>query len=153
MTRIPNPRNSRSNKAPVPFGAGVAGQAGVGQRVLSLITGMGGPMTITMSPQEAFGQLLNTKGNARDLYSQVIMQLLSDTGGSVFVSPKEALTLRPTLAIRTIDAHNLAWTSPDPESLLECYIDPDSADPVEVYPTARGLAVIEALTSGHDATY
>jgi hypothetical protein len=133
------------NKAPAPFS--------IGQRLLSAMNGSGGAAT-TITPNEAFGYLLATEPSARKLLSQIIMQQLTGNDGEVVtITPEAASRLRPALALRKLDTRNLALTPPDPNALLECVIDPGSSDPVEVRLSARGLAVIEALLSGHDATY
>jgi hypothetical protein len=78
---------------------------------------------------------------------------LHDHLASQIVSADTAQALRSVLGMRTFDAQHLALSPRDPFALLECYIDGSGAEQVEIQPSARGLALVEALLTGEDVSY
>jgi hypothetical protein len=106
-----------------------------------------------ISPKEALGQLIQLETFTRKYFGQLVVLNWSEHLASQIVSTETVQALRTALGIRTFDAQHLALSPRDPFALLECYVDGSDMDQVEVQPSARGLALVEALLTGEDVTY
>jgi hypothetical protein len=110
-----------------------------------------GPSVIT--PKEALGQLIQMEPYARRYFGQLIALNWSDHPASRIVDPDTMSALRSILGVRTFDSQHLALSPRDPFAVLECLVDGSDMDQVEVQPSARGLALVEALLTGTDVSY
>ncbi|MGO8946498.1 MAG: hypothetical protein ACLQUY_02300 [Ktedonobacterales bacterium] len=112
------------------------------------------PADLTLiSPKEALGQLIQLEAFARKYFGQLVVLNWCEHPASQCVSAETVQALRSVLGVRTFDAQHLALSPRDPFALLECYVDGSVMDQVEVQPSARGLALVEALLTGEDVSY
>src|SRR5271165_3360969 len=98
-----------------------------------------------ISPKEALGQLIQLEAFTRKYFGQLVVLNWSEHLASQVVSADTVQALRAVLGIRTFDPEHLALSPRDPFALLECYVDGSVTDQVEVQPSPRGLALVEAL--------
>ena len=111
------------------------------------------PTLSVISPKEALGQLIQLESFTRKYFGQLMGLNWSEHLASQIVSADTAQALRSVLGMRTFDAQHLALSPRDPFALLECYVDGSEADQIEIQPSARGLALVEALLTGEDISY
>jgi len=109
------------------------------------------PSVIT--PKEALGQLIQMEPYARKYFGQLVVLNWCDHPASRIVDSDTMSALRSILGIRTFDSQHLALSPRDPFAVLECLVDGSDIDQVEVQPSARGLALVEALLTGEDVSY
>jgi len=141
--------NERGNRKPISIGNLRAG----GHALVATGGGGGDPALSIISPQEALGQLIQLEAFTRKYYGRLIAQNWADHPAGEIVNGDTLQALRAVLGVRTFDAQHLALSPRDPLALLECYVDGSSMDQVEVQPSARGLALVEALLTGEDVSY
>ncbi|PWT77323.1 MAG: hypothetical protein C5B60_02930 [Chloroflexi bacterium] len=147
MTRMKP--NERGNRKPISIGNLRASAHTL------VAAGVGGvdPALAIISPKEALGQLIQLEAFTRKYYGRLIAQNWADHPAGEIVNGDTLQALRAVLGVRTFDAQHLALSPRDPLALLECYVDGSSMDQVEVQPSARGLALVEALLTGEDVSY
>jgi hypothetical protein len=141
--------NDRGNRKPISIG-----NLRASAHTLVAAGGGGGdsPLCI-ISPKEALGQLIQLEAFTRKYYGRLIVQNWADHPACEIVNAETLQALRAVLGVRTFDAQHLALSPRDPLALLECYVDGSSMDQVEVQPSARGLALVEAILTGEDVSY
>jgi len=111
------------------------------------------PTLSAISPKEALGQLIQLEVYTRKYFGQLIVQNWSQHIATQFVSAETVQVLRAVLDVRTFDAQHLALSPRNPLALLECFVDNVNMDQVEIQPSSRGLALVEALLTGEDVSY
>ena len=111
------------------------------------------PALSVISPKEALGQLIQMEPYARKYFGQLVVLNWCEHPASRIVDADTLSALRCILGVRTFDSQHLALSPRDPFAVLECLVDGSDIDQVEVQPSARGLALVEALLTGEDVSY
>lgn len=124
-------------------------------RMLVNADAAGLPMHI--SPKEALGQLIHLEPGVRKFFGQLIVKNWAEQVAAEEVSAETLHALRAVIATRTFDPERLSLSPRDPFALLEYYPesihDGRDTDHVQVVPSLRGLALVEALLTSDEVTY
>lgn len=110
---------------------------------------------VNITPKEALRQLVELEPSTREFFGRLVV--LNWVGGQVasqLVSAETVHALGAVLSIRTFDAQRpTAPPSPDPYAILECITAGSPTGLVEIQPSPRGLALVEAVLTGEDVSY
>jgi hypothetical protein len=147
-------RNENASRKPISLGSlRVSEHTMRVEQTLAAAARSSDPALLVISPKEALGQLIQLEVYARKYFGQLIGLNWSQQLATQVVSAETVQVLRSVLDVRTFDAQHLALSPRNPLALLECFVDNSGIDQVEIQPSARGLALVEALLTGEDVSY
>ena len=112
---------------------------------------------LRISPKESLGQLIQLDATARKFFGRLIVKNWAEQVAIEEVDPETWRALGSVIATRMFDPDHLALTPRDPFALLECSLDSplerSNVGRIQVAPSARGLALVEAILTSEDVTY